>query len=79
MDILIRYWNAESKISETRYLDSQFLEGAKATQILETFINGVKDLDPNHLLQISSDGPNVNLKFLELIAEIETPMNFHLL
>ena len=69
MNILIRYWNNESNSSETRYLDSQFLGGAKAQQILETFNNGIKSLDPRRNIQISSDGPNVNLKFLELVNE----------
>jgi len=69
MDILIRYWNDESKYSETRYLDSQFLGGANAQQILESFNNGIKSMDARRNIQISSDGPNVNLKFLELVNE----------
>ena len=69
MDILIRYWNTNSNLTETRYLDSQFLDGAKAQQILETFNNGVKILDAKRHIQISSDGPNVNLKFFQLINE----------
>ena len=40
--------------------------GANANQILDSFIEGSKNLNQSHMLQISSDGPNVNLKFLEL-------------
>ena len=33
------------------------------------FKSGIKELDKNNFLQISSDRPNINLKFLELMAE----------
>ena len=32
-------------------------------------MSGIKEFDKNNFLQISSDGPNVNLKFLGLMAE----------
>ena len=31
-------------------------------------MSGIKELDKNNFLQICSDGPNVILKFLELMA-----------
>ena len=37
--------------------------------IQEGFMSGIKELDKNNFLQISSDGHNVNLKFLELMRE----------
>ena len=40
--------------------------GANTEQILEAFTEATNNLDRNNLLQISSDGPKVNLKFLEL-------------
>ena len=43
--------------------------GANANQIPDSFIEGSKKLNQSHMLQISSDGPNVNLKFVELHAE----------
>ena len=71
MDILIRFWDIEKNVSITRYLTSEFLGGAKADDILKKFETAVGkkiDQSPN-LLQISSDGPNVNLKFLEMYNE----------
>lgn len=35
MDILIRYWNVDRMLAETRYLKSQFLDGASAWENLE--------------------------------------------
>ena len=69
MDILIRFWDEDNKKVDTRYFDSSFHDGANAIDIQESFISGIKKLDNNNFLQISSDGPNVNLKFLELMAE----------
>ena len=54
---------------DTRYFYSSFLDGATTTNIQEAFMSGIKELDKNNFLQISSDGSNVNLKFLELTAE----------
>lgn len=69
MDILVRCWDNEKDISITRYMNSEFMGGANAEQILKTFLNGSKSVDPKSLMQISSDGPNVNLKFLSFFSE----------
>ena len=69
MDIFIRFSDEDNKKVDTRYFDSSFHNGATATDIQEAFMSGIKELDKNNFLQISSDGPNVNLKFLELMAE----------
>ena len=69
MDILVRYWDYEKTIATTRYLNSEFMGEANANQILGSFIKGSKKLNESHILQISSDRPNVNLKFLKLYAE----------
>ena len=69
MDILVRYWDWERHIAQTRYLNSEFLGGAKSEQILENFVAGSKRLDHSKMIQVSSDGPNVNLKFLNLYDE----------
>ena len=66
MDVLVRYWYSQEGIAISRYLDSKFMGGANAEQILATFTEATASLDPKNLLQISSDGPNVNLKFLGL-------------
>ena len=69
MDINIRFWGSEKCMAETRYLTSEFLGRAKAEDILESFMKAIAKLDDAKLLQIASDGPNVNLKFLELFDQ----------
>ena len=72
MDILVRYWNIDKEISETRYLTSEFLGGAKADDILKKFEDGVtkKLKELVNLVQIGSDGPNVNISFLKKFKEL---------
>ena len=65
MHILIS-WESNKNIAITRYVNSEFMGGVKAEQTLSTFLEGTKNLDGKSLLQISSVGPNVNLKFLDL-------------
>ena len=67
MDIIVRFWDIEKNQVQSRYLTSGFMGEAKADDILETFNSAVsKKLDyPENLVQLSSDGPNVNLLFLK--------------
>ena len=53
----------------TWYFNSEFMGGAKAEKILQTFEKGINKPNPESFIQISSDGPNINLRFLELFAE----------
>ena len=43
--------------------------GAKAVKVLQTFEKGINKLNPESFIEISSDGPNINLRFPELFAE----------
>ena len=42
---------------------------AKAERILKTIEKGINQLNPGTFIQISSDGPNVNLRFFERFSE----------
>ena len=53
----------------TWYLTSEFLQGAKADQLVNKFNSAVETLDQSKLIQIFSDGPSENLKFLSIIHE----------
>ena len=74
IDIIVRYWNGDKFIVETRYLTSELLGTAKAVDILEKFESGVgtKINNLKNLLQISSDGPSVNLNELPSFLNIGT-------
>lgn len=68
MDIHVRFW--VDNIVKTRYLTSVFLGHGCATDMVEHFMNGIKDLT-NHknMIQISMDGPSVNWKFFDLMKK----------
>ena len=60
MHIIVRFWNNDSYQIFTSYLDSQFLGGANSEQLLKSFNQGIFRLDIQKMIQISSDGSNVN-------------------
>ena len=69
MDVLVRFWSsAENRVS-THYVNSVFMGKATASDVLENFEAVSEGLNKNKFIQVSSDDPNVNLKFLELLAE----------
>ncbi|XP_063243096.1 uncharacterized protein LOC134542628 [Bacillus rossius redtenbacheri] len=73
MDIVVKYWDAENSCVCTKYLTSAFLEHSKAADLLNNLIVciGEADLSLGGLVQIATDGPNVNLK---LISDLKSYM-----
>ena len=69
MDLHVRFWDIESNCVATWYFNSKFHGKAAAQDIYEKFNECISELDENKLLQVSSDGPNVNLVFLDLLNE----------
>src|SRR5207245_1168219 len=53
----------------TRYITSAFLGHTTAEDLLKGFNTACSGLNLESLLQVSMDGPNVNLKFLRLLKE----------
>ena len=43
--------------------NSRFLGYAVHTDLLSHFLNSIKDLNKSNIIQVSIDGPSVNLKF----------------
>ena len=73
MDFSVRFWDEEKQQIVDRYLGSQFLGHARASDLLNNFNEGISNLDNKKMIQISMDGPNVNLKFYEdYVTERET-------
>lgn len=62
----IQLWDESKKVVDTRYVISEFLQGANAEQLVW---NAEATLDQLNLIQISSDGSNVDLKVLKIIAD----------
>jgi hypothetical protein len=69
MDLLVRFWDDKADMVSTRYLKSEFMGRATAVDVLQTFSSGISDIDKSKILQVSSDGPNVNLLFLNNLTE----------
>ena len=76
MDLLIRFWDSATDRVQTRYPDSSFLGKGSANDIYEQFTSAAKVLNPTRFLQVSSDGPNVNLAFLDTINGKRKEMEF---
>ena len=75
MDITVRYWvDGETR---TDYVCSYFLGSQTADDLLNTFSQIFDLFDKKKLLQVSMDGPNVNLSFLKkLIIKLNDDIVF---
>ncbi|XP_048513397.1 uncharacterized protein LOC125501448 isoform X1 [Athalia rosae] len=63
MDITVRFWCQRNNQVTTRYFTSAFLNHATAADLLRAFTSALSELKIKMLLQVSMDGPNVNVKF----------------
>ena len=78
LDIHIRLCHHDQV--HTRYLTSQFIGYAAATDLLEHFNASTSDLRRNGLLQVSRNGPSVNWSFYDkLEKEIKNECDMGLL
>ena len=69
MDVLVRFWDSSVNKVSTRYVNSEFLGKSSAVDVLQKFEDASFELPKQRCIQISSDGPNVNLKFLDILNE----------
>ena len=77
MDLYVRFWNVNENIVNVCYYGSSFLGYGTHQNLLSHFNDITKDLDHNHLYQISMDGPNVNIKFHQEFSAHFKESNFH--
>ena len=68
MDIIIQFWDLETNCVATGYLGSEFMGRSTAEDALQTFWAGINDLGLSKILQVASNGQNVNLLFLKNLA-----------
>ena len=69
IDVLVRYWNVNLNEVNTRYISSEFMSKAAAEDVLVKFEYASSELDKSKFIQVSSDRPNINVKFLNLLNE----------
>jgi len=69
LDVHIRYWNDIKKEVCVRYFTSVFLGHTNAVELLKALKEAIKFLNFRNIIQISMDGPNVNIKMLHDFKE----------
>ena len=67
MDLMVRYLDHSDYLVKTRYVTSEFLGHAGHNDLYQNFLSSAEGMDERKLLQVSMDGPSVNLKFLRLL------------
>ena len=67
MDLHVCFWDKKKCCVMTCYYNSEFPVKASAQDLYEKFISCLLEIEPNKLLQMSSDGPNVNLACLDIL------------
>lgn len=71
MDIIVRFWNDTANKLCTRYLTSLFLEKCNAENMHSALITALNNfgLKLGKIIQVSMDGPNVNIALFKLLRE----------
>ena len=67
MDLHVHFWDKEKCCVITHYYNSEFLGKASAQDLYEKFISCLLEIESDKLLQVSSDGLNINLAFLDIL------------
>lgn len=76
MDLSFRFWDKNEDLVVTRYFNSMFLGSQKAPDLIEGIEKGMAPLLLKKLLQLSIDGPFVNLKvFNDLQQKVRSSPN----
>lgn len=61
MDVHVRHWDSSQQVA-TRYYTSVYMGHATADDIPEKLLSALEPLPLAKIVQVSMDGPNVNLK-----------------
>ena len=67
MNLQVHFYHKEKCCVVTRNYNSEFLGKTSVRDLYERFVLCLSEIEPNKLLQVSSDGPNVNLAFLNIL------------
>lgn len=69
MDIHVRYWNSIDNEVSSSYYSSVFLGHTTAVDLISAIKTSLNSLNLKKVLQLSMDGPNVNIKVLRDLKE----------
>ena len=67
MNLQVHFYHKEKCCVVTRNYNSEFLGKTSVRDLYERFLLCLSEIEPNKLLQVSSDGPNANLAFLNIL------------
>ena len=65
MDLCVSYWDVNKIRAPTRYFYSSFFGHVTVNDLQSSFTSLVNDQILSKIVQVSLDGPNVNLKLLD--------------
>ena len=69
MNMRVCYWDNDHNYVATHYYYSEFMDKASVKDVFESFSACLSGISESKLFPVFSDGPNVNLSFLELLEE----------
>ena len=76
IDLLMRCWDNDTDRKCTHYMGSEFMGCSNTDNVLENFQNGISEVNEScNVMQVSSDGSNVNLAFLKKYASMRKEKN----
>ena len=70
MDVYIRFWDSLENEVKVRYIGSTFFGHGTHQNLVKNF-HDIDGLDEAKNYQVPMDGPNVNLKFLKSLRQVE--------
>ena len=68
IDLHVRYWEDTKDHIVTRYLDSSFIGKSSTNDVCSDFKSFTEILEDEKYLQVSSDLPDVNLGFRDMLS-----------
>ena len=69
MDLVIRFWNFTQNKIQVRFWNSVYFGHGTHVDLLKNFTDDLEGFDFSKMIQVSRDGPSVNLKFLEVLKK----------
>ena len=68
MDLHVRFWDPIDNLVKVRYYDTRFLGHSAHIDLVNNYKNATSAISLSKILQISMDGPHVNIKFYDCMV-----------
>ena len=77
MDIVLHYWGKNDQQVKVRYWESKFLGHAAHQDLLTHFNQSLEGINTSKVIQVSMDGPSVNMKFYQELVKYREDIKAH--